>query len=263
MTNPQTAKQKFFSELKLIYGIGKYYEKELRKSGYKTIDDLLEHHRFCFPAKEFIDLLNKNKGYELFRWLERRYPKSHPLVFLNSSFYSSEDFIFIDIESLGLHGYPLFLVGIAYFEGSYLLIEQIIARDMDEEAAVLAYLNEKAKKKKVIGSFNGKSFDIPVIKDRMNYYGIDYSFEQPHFDIFHFANRAFKGKIYNCQLTTLESELFKIKRKNHVPSFMVPNYYNAYLKSKNIGTLVPIIEHNKQDIISTVKLFGKLHELCG
>ena len=97
----------------------------------------------------------------------------------------------------------------------------------------------------------------------MSYYGIEDDLNHPHYDIYHFSNKTFKGKYYNCQLTTLESELFKVKRKNHVPSFLVPDFYNDYLCSKNIGTLVPIIEHNKQDIISTVQIFGKLHELWG
>jgi len=64
-------------------------------------------------------------------------------------------------------------------------------------------------------------------------------------------------------LTSLENKIFNVVRKDHIPSFLVPDYYNAYLRTKNIGSLVPIIEHNKQDIISTVKIFGKIHELWG
>ena len=55
---------------------------------------------------------------------------------------------------------------------------------MDEEATVLAYLKDKLKKKRVIGSFNGKSFDIPVIKNRMAYYSIKENFNLLHFDSF-------------------------------------------------------------------------------
>ena len=261
--NPNKVKEKYLSEFRIINGVGEYYESKLKKSGYKSVSDLLKHHRFCSPANEFIEIVNKSDGYMLFQRIEKRYPKSHHLVFLASSFFSLEDFIFIDIESLGLHGHPLFLIGIAYFENHCLQIEQILARDLDEEAAVLEYFKEKIQTKKVIGSYNGKSFDIPAIKYRMSYYRINHDFDHPHFDISHFSKNAFKGKFNNQQLITLESELFKVKRKDHIPSFLIPDYYRQYLSSKNIGTLVPIIEHNKQDIISTIRIFGKLHELWG
>lgn len=147
-TDHNKPKKTFLSELRIVNGIGEFYEKKLKIEGYKTVNDLLKHQRFCFLAKEFLEILNEGNGHKLMQWLERRYSKSHQLVFLSSSFYSMEDFIFIDIESLGLHGSPLFLIGIAYFENQHLKIEQILARDMDEEAAVLAYLNEKTQEKK-------------------------------------------------------------------------------------------------------------------
>lgn len=263
ITSPEKVKQKFFSELRIIDGIGEYYEKKLIEEGYNTLNDLVEHYKFGNTVKNFLKLINKKNGLEILNWLERRYPKSHQLVFLVSSFYTLKDFIFIDIETLGLHGYLLFLIGIAYFDEQILVIEQILARNMDEEVAVLAYLNEKLKKKKVIGSFNGKSFDIPVIKDRMDYYGINGNFEHPHFDIYHFSKRAFQDRFNDFKLTYLENKIFNIVRKDHIPSSLIPDYYKAYLKTKNIGSLIPIIEHNKQDIISTVKIFGKIHELWG
>jgi len=262
-STPEATKQKLTSELRVIDGVGDFYAQQLSADGYSSVHDLTKHFRFGRCAKEFVELLSMNKGLELQKWLERRFPKSHPSVFLSSTFHSLEDFLFVDIESLGLHGYPLFLIGVAYFEKQKLIVEQILARDMDEEASALSYLNEKSKKKNVLGSFNGKSFDIPFIKQRMGYYNVTGSLGHPHFDMLHFSNRAFKGKYEDCKLITLENKLFRVTRKDHVPSFLVPDYYNSYLKSKNIGTLIPIIEHNKQDIISTVKIFGKLHELWG
>ena len=263
VTNSEKVRQKYLAELKIIDGIGEYYEKKLVNEGYKSINDLLKHYRFGTITKKFQDLIDAKNGLELFKWLERRYPKSHQLVFLVSSFYSETDFIFIDIETLGLRGYPLFLIGIAYFDKQKLIIEQILARDMDEEASVLAYLNEKLKKKKVICSFNGKSFDIQVIKDRMGYYSIEGYFNHPHFDIYHFSKKAFQDKLTDFNLISIENIIFNVKRKDHIPSFLVPKYYKEYLKTKNIGFLVPIIEHNKQDIISTVNIFGKINEIWG
>ena len=89
---------------------------KLINEGYKSLDDLSNHPDLVLLQKNFQDLINTQNGFELLKWLERRYPKSHQLVFLVSSFYNQEDFIFIDIETLGLLGHPLFLIGIACFD---------------------------------------------------------------------------------------------------------------------------------------------------
>ena len=79
----ELAKQKLGAELRVVDGIGEVYAQKLQQDGYKSINDLSKHHRFAQPAEEFIGLLSQNKGIELFNWLERRLPKSHPSVFIS------------------------------------------------------------------------------------------------------------------------------------------------------------------------------------
>jgi uncharacterized protein YprB with RNaseH-like and TPR domain len=64
----------------------------------------------------------------------------------------------------------------------------------------------------------------------------------------------------NCKLTTIEKHLFGIEREDDIPSGLVPEFYKIYTKTNNIGPLIPIIEHNRQDIITLAKIFSKLHE---
>jgi len=84
--------------------------------------------------------------------------------------------------------------------------------------------------------------------------------DNPHFDILHFSRRAWKEKLPNCRLTTLEKFLFGTERKDDISSALVPEFYETYLRTKNVGPLIPIIEHNRQDLITLANVFSRLHK---
>jgi uncharacterized protein YprB with RNaseH-like and TPR domain len=249
-------------ELEIIPGIRNHLKNTLIEKGYKSINELAKHPKFEESAGKFLEIINKRNADALYDWvLNVRGFSQNKLVFLVSSFYSLEELIFVDIETLGFHGYPLFLIGVGYFYKNTLMIEQFLARNYDEEASILFLMSEKLKDKKAIVSYNGKSFDIPVIKNRMSHFRIPDKLIDKHFDIMYFARTAFKDRFSDFKLITLETELLNVVRTDHIPSDYVPSCYNKYIKTKNIGFLIPIIEHNKQDIISTVKFFEKLYQI--
>jgi uncharacterized protein YprB with RNaseH-like and TPR domain len=76
----------------------------------------------------------------------------------------------------------------------------------------------------------------------------------------YFAKNLWGSQLPNCQLQTIEKELFGIEREGDVPGQYIPGYYNAYLNEKNIGPIVPIIEHNRQDIISLASFLERMYE---
>ncbi|MHA1146538.1 MAG: ribonuclease H-like domain-containing protein, partial [Candidatus Helarchaeota archaeon] len=80
------------------------------------------------------------------------------------------------------------------------------------------------------------------------------------FDLLHFSRRAWKDMLPNCKLSTLETCLLGLEREIDLPSALVPEFYETYSKEQNPGPLVPIVEHNKQDLISLVCIFSKLRE---
>jgi uncharacterized protein YprB with RNaseH-like and TPR domain len=254
--------QQYISELKVIPGIGDRTKNILIEYGYPSINELIKHPKFEESAGKFLEIINKRNADALYDWLLNvRSFSQNKLVFLVSSFYSLEELVFIDIETLGFHGYPLFLIGVGYFYKNTLMIEQFLARDYDEEASILFLMSERLKDKKAIVSYNGKSFDIPSIKNRMSYFRMHDKLIDIHFDMRYFVRNAFKDKFSNFNLSTLEAELLNVVRTDHIPSAYVPSCYEKYIKTKNIGNLIPIIEHNKQDIITTVKLFEKLYQI--
>jgi len=257
--DPEKAKEKILSNLKLIYGIGGVREYFLKKEGYKTIEDLKRHPRFGPEGSRFLEIFNKNKS-EVINYIERWFPKSHPLMLCASGLWRKEDFIILDIETMGLFNRPIILLGVAQVSTDCILINQYFLQSVEEESAALRGFLSHISKNKVLLTFNGRTFDIPYIKERLAYYRIKGNLENAHFDILHFSRRAWKEKLPNCRLTTLEKYLFGIERKDDVPSALVPEFYETYLRTKNIGPLIPIIEHNQQDLITLANIFSRLHE---
>jgi uncharacterized protein YprB with RNaseH-like and TPR domain len=257
--NADNARERILSDIKLLYGIGEATEQNLKAKGYKTIEDLVEHPRFGSEAEKFmaIDMCDTLK---LLNWIGHWLPKSHPAVLYSASFRNEEDFIILDIETMGLHSLPIILCGVARISGNHLLVTQYLLRDITEEPGALSGFLSHMKKNSILITFNGKAFDIPFIRERLAYYSMRADIQNPHFDLLHFSRRAFRNRVPDCRLTTLEELLFGVKRENDVPSALVPLFYDTYRETKNVGPLLPIIEHNKLDIITLAHIFSQLYE---
>jgi|SRR3989339_2245938 len=98
-----------------------------------------------------------------------------------------------------------------------------------------------------------------TLNRELAYYGIDASLSNPHFDLLHFTRRAMGNRLANCRLETVEKYL-GIKRGINITGALVPHFYDTYLKTRNVGPLVAIAEHNKQDLITLGNLFSRLYE---
>ncbi len=254
------AKSKILSDLKLLSGIGEAREQKLRADGYCTIEDLCDHDKFSREARELLNIVHSCDTCNTSDWISNWYPKSHPLNLFSSSFNDEEDFIFLDIETLGFFNRPIILLGVAKISGKEIQVNQYLSRSLEEENAVLASFLNHVESESVYVTFNGQTFDMPFIANRMRHHGVRKDIDKPHFDLLHFSRRAWSEKLPNCKLTTIEKHLFGIEREDDIPSGLVPEFYKVYAKSQNIGPLVPIIEHNRQDIVTLAKIFSKLHE---
>lgn len=254
------AKSKIASDLKLIYGIGKITETELKKEGYSNIYQLKAHPRFGKEAAELVKLLDSISADKVASWICRWVSKSHPLVFCCSAFSNIQDYIILDIETLGLYNKPIILIGMGKIKDGYIHTRQYLIRDLEEEAAILSHFITNIEKNNAFITFNGLMFDIPFLQERLYFYGIPFNLSRLNYDILHFSRRVWKHKFENYKLETLENLLLGVNRKMDLPSTYVPDFYRSYLSTKNIGPLIPIIEHNKQDIISLANLFAKISE---
>jgi uncharacterized protein YprB with RNaseH-like and TPR domain len=257
--NQNHARERLLSNLKLIYGVGTATEGQLKREGYKTIEDLVEHPRFGSEAAHVL-AIDMYDTCQLIQWIGHWLPQSHPLMLYSSSFHPEEDFIIVDIETMGLFSLPIILCGVAQMSGSHLVITQYLLRDISEEPGALAGFLSHTDGDSVFITYNGKAFDIPFIKERLAYYRMRADIHNPHFDMLHFSRRAWRNRLPDCRLTTVEEFIFGVKREEDVPSALVPHFYDMYSKTKNAGPLIPIVEHNRQDLVTLAHIFSHLHE---
>jgi uncharacterized protein YprB with RNaseH-like and TPR domain len=248
------------SDLKIVYGIGCVRERELKHQGFGSIDKLMKHPRWKTPARNILDMVENNDVRLMQSWLSRFFPKSHPLVHYLAGFIEDKDFVLLDIETLGLFGRAIILLGVARPSKNGTKVNQYLLRDIPEEPASLCEFISHIGDKTAFITYNGRSFDIPSIQQRLNYYGMISSLDNPHFDLLHFARRAWHEQLPDCRLETVEKKL-GIQRKIDLPSVLVPDFYEEYLKSGNVGPLVPIVEHNKQDLLTLAILFSRLYDV--
>ena len=255
-------KNQMNNNLKLLPKIGVKTEINLKNKGYTTIESLKNHDKYSNEASKFIDKFDEMSFHEIMDVLDNnRYSKKCRDNLLKCiSLTDVENFKFMDIETKGLSNVPIILIGVAEIKGNNIIASQYFLRDYAEEPNIIeAYLNH-LDEDSVHVTFNGKSFDVPFIKNRCRYNRIEGNLDLPHLDLMYFAKNLWKDTLPNCQLQTIEKEIFGIEREEDVPGQYIPGYYDTYLLQNNIGPVVPIIEHNAQDIISLASFLNKMYE---
>lgn len=170
--------------------------------------------------------------------------------------------LFLDTETTGLSGGAgtlAFEIGVGYIQGHYMIIRQYVMRDYSEEAAMLHDLANLIGGFDTLVTFNGKTFDIPLLESRMIMQRIRPMLsELPHFDLLHACRRVYKLRLKRCNLATLEEAVLGQGRKEDLPGALVPQRYFDYLKTKEFALLDDVLDHNRQDVQSLASLTGHL-----
>jgi len=170
--------------------------------------------------------------------------------------------LFLDIETTGLSNSPLFLVGIMYFTDAdsepTFKIDQLFARDYSEEISLLHYLNELFANFAAFATFNGLSFDIPFIRNRMIYHRLNPEIDHFHFDLLHHSRRKWRGQMPNCKLQTLETRVCNRRRIGDIPSDLIPDAYHEFVRTGDTLLLKEIFQHNALDLITMAELIVAL-----
>lgn len=178
------------------------------------------------------------------------------------------DFLFIDTETTGLGGAGTlaFMVGVAYFEQDALVVRQYFLRDHADEAAMLPLLAQLLEEKTAVITFNGRSFDLPLLDNRylMNRFDLPQGElrQRPHIDLLHPARRIWRQRLDSCSLSSLETHILDVRRTHEdVPGSLIPYLYNTYLREGDIRPLLRVFYHNQLDMLSMVTLTTRLLRL--
>jgi uncharacterized protein YprB with RNaseH-like and TPR domain len=173
---------------------------------------------------------------------------------------------FVDTETTGLAGGTgtyAFLVGVGVFEDGGFTIHQFFMRDYHEEPAQLEALGAMLDGLEAIVSFNGKSFDMPLLETRfiMNRQPPRLG-DAPHLDLLPPARRFWKYRLESCALSSLEAEVLGVNRTQaDVPGWLIPSLYADYARSGDAREMPRIFYHNAQDILSLVTLAAQMCDL--
>lgn len=257
--DPDRAAAALLGDLTLVRGIGEATRRRLAERGCRTITDLMGDPRYRRDAARLLDSVAGGDTRDITAEIERRRKRSDPLLLEASRFHAPEEFVFLDIETLGLSSRPVFLIGLGRVSGGTITVRQYLSRSVGEEKATLAaVLPDLEAEGTALVTFNGRAFDVPYIRDRLARHGIRADLAIPHFDVLHFARGRWRNSLGSCRLGALEEGVLGLAREDDVPSRMVPEFYETYRRTRNPGPLVPVVEHNRQDIVSLARLFAVL-----
>jgi len=170
-------------------------------------------------------------------------------------------FVFFDLETTGLNGgagTQAFLVGAGWFEngGAFVTRQFLLTRYPDERPMLDAVAAELAGAGTLV-SFNGKSFDAPMLETRYLFHRATWNGrELPHLDVLHPARRFWRAN--ECSLATLERQVLGVRRSNDVPGFEVPRRYFQFVRTGDAGPLAAVLDHNRLDLLSLAALTARL-----
>lgn len=200
--------------------------------------------------------------------------------------------LYVDTEATGLAGgtgtVP-FLVGMAWFEDGALICEQLLLRRFGEESPILARVAERIAASSMLVSFNGKAFDMPLLRTRFVMNRLPAPAEPPHLDLVHLARRVHRSargrggegdprsgptierwvapvsgdgteeelrRATSCKLTALERQILGFARVDDVPSAEVPARYGHFLRTGDADAIRAVCDHNLWDVVSMAALAG-------
>jgi len=194
------------------------------------------------------------------------YPEFIPEVLLNwanldtSKERKKEDILFLDLETTGLrsNGIFAFMIGLGYYVNEQFIVEQIFLPDPEAEVNSFDRLLELVNEKSLLITFNGKTFDIPVLESRLLYHQIWLNLRaMEHLDLLHLARRLWKNKLPSCALETIEFYILGQIRDMEldIEGGEIPQTYFSFLLNGNPELMQRVFLHNHTDILHTAALF--------
>lgn len=188
--------------------------------------------------------------------------------------HSFRDFLFLDTETTGLAGAGAlaFMVGVAFFEQQEIDVEgetavrdvfvvrQYFLRDHADEPVMLRQLDELLAGKAGLITFNGRSFDVPLLDNRYLMNRLRGRLpDMPHLDLLPPARRLYRARLGSCALSALEQSLLGLQRtEEDVPGWLIPSLYHNYLRTGDARELTRVFYHNQMDMLSMVTLGARI-----
>jgi uncharacterized protein len=212
---------------------------------------------FSEPSAVALELLSRTRDAEVSRRTR-------------SALADPSKWLFLDTETTGLAGGTgtyAFLIGLAWWDAGALQVEQLFMRDFTEEYSLLHELASRVAERPVLVTFNGKTFDWPLLDSRFT---MTRTISTPrlaaHLDLLHPARALWKLRLGSVGLVDLERHVLDAPRlgwhrEEDIASSLIPQYYFDYLRGGPADPLVGVLRHNQMDLRGLAALFGKINAL--
>lgn len=171
--------------------------------------------------------------------------------------------LFLDTETTGLaggSGTVAFLVGLARFHDDALLLTQLLLPNLGGEVPMLVALAEHLAAASCVLTYNGKTFDWPLLRTRYVMNRLPVPALPPHVDLLHASRRIWKPRLGSVRLADVEREIMRFFRDGDVDGAEIPSRYFSFLRDGGSEWLLPVLEHNQNDVIALPALLGALGE---
>lgn len=169
--------------------------------------------------------------------------------------------LYFDTETTGLAGGTgtlAFLLGTAEHRDGRTLISQVHLPGPGQERPMLQWLAERVERATLLISFNGRSFDWPLLKARYVMNRLPPPPERPHVDLLHAARRVFRHHLAELKLTTLERRVLDVHRQGDLEGALIPAAWFDFLRTGRVAVLGRVLTHNERDVRSMVDLVQRL-----
>ena len=184
---------------------------------------------------------------------------------------TGRDLMFLDLETTGLFGgagTQAFLVGCWAMEGDSLRIRQLLLPGFEHERAVLSELHAWTRNHGAICTYNGRTFDVPLIETRFMFHRVPCPLDGvPHLDMLHAARRLWRQRPLttgtpdpddsSCSLSVLEKHIAGLHRIGDVPGYEIPSRFFRFVRDGDARPLEAVLEHNRLDLMSLAAVLAR------
>jgi uncharacterized protein YprB with RNaseH-like and TPR domain len=175
--------------------------------------------------------------------------------------------VYFDTETTGLStgaGTVPFLAGLGVLAGDTLVVRQLLLPDYPHERGLLRRLCAELADGQRIVTYNGRGFDLPLLASRLTVHGFfaeQAALPAVHDDLLPVARRLWRRPLGGARLADVESAVLGVRRSSDCPSAEVPLRYFGYLNGGSPESLVAVLDHNLQDIVSLARLEAAIMQL--
>jgi uncharacterized protein YprB with RNaseH-like and TPR domain len=176
-----------------------------------------------------------------------------------------ERLVWFDTETTGLAGgvgTRAFMIGAARWQDGVLQLRQLYLTALAGEPAMLAAFADWLPPAAILISYNGRSYDAPLLKGRFRLNRLACPLEgRGHCDLLYPTRRRYRGRWENCRLATIERQALGVVREDDLPGAEAPAAWLSYLRGVSARPLGRVLDHNAQDLRSLVLLLDHLSAL--